>query len=153
VHHGGVGTTTSALRAGVPTVVTPIMLDNPDNSFLVNALGVGVGFEKRLSLVTGAELGEAIVQVITNSTMQQASRDLAEKLLAEDGANGAVKEIQAFWEEYCVTGKFFDVFPGEAPFDYHKFVAQPGVVLLLLLWSIRRFCFSSKPSNQKAKME
>jgi hypothetical protein len=133
VHHGGIGTTASALRAGVPTIITPIMLDNYDNSDLVRSMGVGVGFEKRLADVTGEELGEAILHTISNKTMQQASRKLADGLLAEDGASQAAKEVEAFWEEYCVTGKFFEVFPGKAPFDFPKFVVHVSAALFLLL--------------------
>ena len=157
VHHGGAGTTTSALRAGVPTIVTPVAADQFDNSYLVRAMGVGVGFEKRLGLITGKELGDAILHVMANRTIFQASRNLADKMLAEDGAGTAVKEIEAFWKDYCVTGRFFDVFPGRAPFDWPKFFvvqAIPGCAVLcsLLIRLIRRFFFTT-PNRGKAKIE
>ena len=157
VHHGGAGTTTSAFRAGVPTIVMPVAADQFDNSYLVRALGVGIGFEQRLGRITGKELGDAILHVMTNRTMIQASRNLAHKMLAEDGAGAAVKEIEAFWKEYCVTGKFFNVFPGRAPFDWPKFfIVQviPGYAVLCLIWWIRRFSFATQTKKgDKAKID
>ncbi len=41
VHHGGIGTTAEALRAGVPQLVVPFGWDQHDNGARVAALGVG----------------------------------------------------------------------------------------------------------------
>lgn len=41
VHHGGVGTTSQALRAGVPQVVVPMAFDQFDNAERVEQLGCG----------------------------------------------------------------------------------------------------------------
>ena len=41
IHHGGVGTTAQALRAGVPQLVCPIFGDQGDNGYRVRRLGVG----------------------------------------------------------------------------------------------------------------
>lgn len=41
VHHGGIGTTAEALRAGVPQLVVPFAHDQFDNARRVQALGVG----------------------------------------------------------------------------------------------------------------
>lgn len=41
VHHGGIGTTAEALRAGVPQLVTPFAWDQFDNAARVEALGAG----------------------------------------------------------------------------------------------------------------
>lgn len=42
VHHGGIGTTAEALRAGIPQLVTPFAWDQFDNGARVTALGAGV---------------------------------------------------------------------------------------------------------------
>jgi UDP:flavonoid glycosyltransferase YjiC (YdhE family) len=42
VHHGGVGTTAQALRAGVPQLIVPMAYDQPDNAFRIERLGVGL---------------------------------------------------------------------------------------------------------------
>lgn len=41
VHHGGIGTTSQALRAGVPQLVRPMAYDQFDNAHQVQRLGVG----------------------------------------------------------------------------------------------------------------
>ncbi len=43
VHHGGIGTTAEALRAGTPQLVVPLAHDQFDNAARVQALGVGAG--------------------------------------------------------------------------------------------------------------
>ena len=42
VHHGGIGTTAEALRAGCPQVVVPFFGDQPDHGARITRLGVGV---------------------------------------------------------------------------------------------------------------
>jgi rhamnosyltransferase subunit B len=41
VHHGGIGSTSAALAAGVPQVIRPMSHDQPDNAARVVRLGVG----------------------------------------------------------------------------------------------------------------
>lgn len=41
VHHGGIGTTAQALRAGVPQLIMPMSHDQPDNAARVKRLGAG----------------------------------------------------------------------------------------------------------------
>jgi len=41
VHHGGIGTTAEALRAGVPQVIVPLAYDQFDNAARVTALRTG----------------------------------------------------------------------------------------------------------------
>lgn len=39
VHHGGVGTTSQGLRAGIPTLIVPFAFDQPDNAAHVEKMG------------------------------------------------------------------------------------------------------------------
>jgi UDP:flavonoid glycosyltransferase YjiC (YdhE family) len=41
VHHGGIGTTAQALRAGIPQLIMPLAHDQPDNAARLRRLGVG----------------------------------------------------------------------------------------------------------------
>lgn len=41
VHHGGIGTTSQALAAGIPQLIMPLAHDQPDNAGRVRKLGVG----------------------------------------------------------------------------------------------------------------
>jgi rhamnosyltransferase subunit B len=42
IHHGGIGTTSEALRAGTPQLITPFAWDQFDNGARVAALGAGI---------------------------------------------------------------------------------------------------------------
>jgi rhamnosyltransferase subunit B len=63
VHHGGIGTTAEALRAGTPQLVVPLAHDQFDNGARVTALGVGASLpatrlnERRLVRALGDLLG------------------------------------------------------------------------------------------------
>lgn len=47
IHHGGIGTTAEALRAGTPQVVVPFGWDQFDNGARVASLGVGAVLQQR----------------------------------------------------------------------------------------------------------
>uniref|UniRef100_A0A7S3V838 Erythromycin biosynthesis protein CIII-like C-terminal domain-containing protein n=1 Tax=Chaetoceros debilis TaxID=122233 RepID=A0A7S3V838_9STRA len=64
VHHGSAGTINTSLRSGVPTIITPIFLDQFDMSYVIEELGVGVGFSKQFQQITAKELGYAIKRVL-----------------------------------------------------------------------------------------
>jgi UDP:flavonoid glycosyltransferase YjiC (YdhE family) len=42
VHHGGIGTTAQALKAGVPQLIVPMAYDQPDHAARVVRLGAGL---------------------------------------------------------------------------------------------------------------
>lgn len=95
VHHGGAGTTAAGLRAGVPSVIVPFMGDQPFWAKRVVDLGVGPASIPRKKL-TGALLGEAITEAMTNTSMRRKAVDLGEKLRAEDGVGEVVRFIDKY---------------------------------------------------------
>jgi rhamnosyltransferase subunit B len=51
IHHGGIGTTAEALRAGIPQLIVALAFDQFDNADRVELLGAGLGLTKaRLSM-------------------------------------------------------------------------------------------------------
>jgi rhamnosyltransferase subunit B len=46
VHHGGIGTTAQALRAGIPQIIVPDRFDQPDNAIRIANLGLGAAMMK-----------------------------------------------------------------------------------------------------------
>jgi sterol 3beta-glucosyltransferase len=110
IHHGGAGTTAAAVRAGVPTIITPVLFDQFDYSYVVRELGIGVGFEKRLVTLSGDVLGDAIIRVVGDESIIQKAKEIGARLTAETGADEAVRQIELFWDEYCISGKFHAVF-------------------------------------------
>jgi sterol 3beta-glucosyltransferase len=112
IHHGGAGTTTASFRSGVPSVVAPVLADQFDHSRLVNRLGVGIGFSEQINSLQWQELSEAIRRAVNDSEMKGKASELSKQLLSErNGADVAVEEVEAFWSEYWLTGKFSECFP------------------------------------------
>ncbi len=105
VHHGGAGTTNVSMRSGVPTIITPVFADQFDNAYLVEQLGVGVGFSKQFQKVSVDELASAI-QTVTSQDGEYCgkAKALSEKLLKENGASAVASQVDSYWSEYVTTG-------------------------------------------------
>jgi sterol 3beta-glucosyltransferase len=95
VHHGGAGTTAAALRAGVPSVIVPFLLDQPFWGQRLYELGVGTEPIPRGRL-TADKLTAAILEATTNRPMQDKVAELSKKIVAEDGVGEAVRMIKTF---------------------------------------------------------
>ena len=93
VHHGGAGTTAAALRAGIPTVVIPFILDQPFWGRQVKRLGVGPE-PIPLKQLTTERLATAIRNLVEDSQMRARAAMLGEKIRGEDGVENAVKIIE-----------------------------------------------------------
>ncbi len=95
VHHGGSGTTALALRAGVPSLVTPILFDQFFWGDRVAALGVGprpLPFKR----LTVDRLAAAISGAAADEDMRQRAAGLGRLLAAEDGVSRAVELIEGY---------------------------------------------------------
>ncbi|UKD58062.1 glycosyltransferase [Amycolatopsis sp. FU40] len=75
-HHGGSGTTFSALAAGVPQLVMPHLTDQPDNAALVESAGAGMVLEP--SRVTRTSAREALARLLSPGAAAAAGRLRAE---------------------------------------------------------------------------
>jgi UDP:flavonoid glycosyltransferase YjiC (YdhE family) len=93
IHHGGAGTTGAALRAGVPSLLTPLVGDQHTWAAHVDRLGVGprVGGLRQL---TAEKLAGAIHSAITDAGLRARAAALGEKIRAEDGVGAAVAIIE-----------------------------------------------------------
>eukprot|EP00557_Chaetoceros_sp_GSL56_P003821 CAMPEP_0176498626 /NCGR_PEP_ID=MMETSP0200_2-20121128/12434_1 /TAXON_ID=947934 /ORGANISM="Chaetoceros sp., Strain GSL56" /LENGTH=500 /DNA_ID=CAMNT_0017896871 /DNA_START=55 /DNA_END=1557 /DNA_ORIENTATION=- len=114
VHHGGAGTTTAALRAGVPTIITPLITDQFDYAYVVNQLGCGIGMQQ-LHKISWEDLGNAIVKVVDKKDMAQRALEIAERMRHEDGAMKVVEEVHNFFVDFVDSGKFEQLWPGTKP--------------------------------------
>jgi UDP:flavonoid glycosyltransferase YjiC (YdhE family) len=114
VHHGGAGTTTATMRAGVPTVITPLITDQHDYAYAVNKLGNGIGMQQ-LHKVTWEELGDVILEVVQDEGMKTRASELAVKIRKENGAEKAADAVEDFWKNYGETRRFRELWPGAKP--------------------------------------
>jgi MGT family glycosyltransferase len=88
VHHGGIGTTAQALRAGIPQIVIPKAFDQPDNAMRIAALRLGgVVLSQR---VTDAAIVELCRATLTDQTLRArlaiAARDIRQRCAATEVA-------------------------------------------------------------------
>lgn len=113
IHHGGSGTTGSALRSGRPTIITPVIFDQWDHAHLINQLGCGYGFERRqLHSLKSEDLAMAIETVFKDPQFAKKAKEVEVLVRKENGAIGAAHEIEAFWRDYVVRGEIWRLFPG-----------------------------------------
>jgi UDP:flavonoid glycosyltransferase YjiC (YdhE family) len=95
VHHGGAGTTAEGLRAGVPTMILPFMVDQPFWGRRVKDLGAGPEPipQKKLNV---DRLAQAMDAAVTQPAIRQRAALLGEAIRAEDGLGEAVRRIEEY---------------------------------------------------------
>lgn len=94
VHHGGFGTTASALTAGVPAVVVPHIIDQYYWGQQVALRGVGPDFIPRAKLSVEG-LAAAIRRATEDTTMRRKAAELGQAIRSEpDGLTRAVTLIE-----------------------------------------------------------
>ncbi|QJP99537.1 glycosyltransferase [Herbaspirillum rubrisubalbicans] len=82
VHHGGIGTTAAALRAGVPQLVVPFAYDQFDNGYRVQRLGVGeIAPAKSL---TTAKMIKALIGLLEKEPVRVRCATLAQTMSVEE---------------------------------------------------------------------
>lgn len=91
VHHGGVGTTAQALRAGRPQLIAPYLVDQPDNAARVERLGAGRVLE--LNRYRGDRVAEALRALLNDARYSERAREVGERIANEEGAAAAADII------------------------------------------------------------
>jgi sterol 3beta-glucosyltransferase len=93
VHHGGAGTTGTALLAGIPSLVAPVAVDQFFWGARVSALGVGPRPIPQRELQT-KNLAEGLMKMKERG-MKERARELGERLRREDGIEQSVRALEA----------------------------------------------------------
>lgn len=93
VHHGGIGTCAQALRAGIPQLITPFGMDQPDNASRLVKFGVGekIHIKKYKSPVVEKKLE----RLITDKTIKIRCKQIACKFNNLDPVDHICKTIEA----------------------------------------------------------
>lgn len=78
VHHGGIGATSQALRAGVPQLIRPVAYDQFDNSD--RAVGLGVAQEILPGKYTPRAVAGALNTLGTDAALRQRCKEVALRL-------------------------------------------------------------------------
>jgi sterol 3beta-glucosyltransferase len=95
VHHGGAGTTAAGLRAGKPTVICPLLGDQPFWGRLVAERGLGPQ-PIPLRKLTPAGLAAAIQQAVGDRAIGQRTAAIGAQIRAEDGVGTAVALLERY---------------------------------------------------------
>jgi UDP:flavonoid glycosyltransferase YjiC (YdhE family) len=90
VHHGGIGTTSQALRAGVPQLVRPMGYDQFDNAFHIQRLGAGHRLLPRTYRV--ANVTHALQALLNDATVRKRCRAIAVQAQEDGDAIGTAVE-------------------------------------------------------------
>ncbi len=95
VYHGGVGTLSQALAAGIPHVIMPMAHDQPDNAVRIKCLGVGDYLWP--NQFRGPRLAKMLDRLLSSSKVAAACRDYSARLIDDDAIGKTCDVIEATW--------------------------------------------------------
>lgn len=98
IHHGGAGTTSAGIRAGIPNIVIPFMADQPFWGNRVHAVGAGPKpiLVKNIS-VNG--LMQTIIEAESN-VIRDRAQIVGQNIRSENGVEHAVLLIESYMSEF-----------------------------------------------------
>lgn len=97
VHHGGVGTTAQALRAGKPQLITPFAGDQPDNAMRMCRLGVARQLTP--AAYTPRRAAADLAALTSDPALTRRAAEIGRDVAAERGAAVAADLIEAMLHE------------------------------------------------------
>jgi rhamnosyltransferase subunit B len=97
VHHGGIGSMSQAMAAGVPQVIAAQAHDQFDNAQRVGRLGVGQSMLHRR--VSGRRLAARLAPLLESTTVRDRCRELASRLARVDGLADMAVAIEGRLED------------------------------------------------------
>ncbi len=92
VHHGGIGTTAQALRAGKPMLVVPFAFDQPDNAYRVTRQGVARTIYR--SGYCAHRAATELKTLLADTTFSRRAEQVGEVVRAEKGLAAACDAIE-----------------------------------------------------------
>jgi len=102
VHHGGIGTSAQALRAGVPQLVAPCSYDQLDNAARLQRLGVSVTVLRKR--YTADHVASALTRLLADPARSARCASCASQFGAGDGLAAAVDAIERAWGRRGAAG-------------------------------------------------
>jgi UDP:flavonoid glycosyltransferase YjiC (YdhE family) len=93
IHHGGAGTTSASLHAGIPTITLPLAIDQFFWGERIYKIGVGPKPIPQRKL-TAEKLANAIQIALSDEAMKAKAKTVSEKLSLENGTQVAVSQMR-----------------------------------------------------------
>ncbi len=98
VHHGGAGTTSAALCAGIPQIVVPFMADQPFWGSRVHAIGVAPK-PIRVNQLSVDKMVRAMAEAESKAILERAQAT-GQRIRSEEGVTNAVKLIESYADAF-----------------------------------------------------
>ncbi|APU15480.1 MULTISPECIES: activator-dependent family glycosyltransferase [Actinoalloteichus] len=102
VHHGGAGTYSTALAAGVPQLIIPNMFDTVLKARQLTDLGAGLHIHS--ADLTGAEVRAGLVRMLTEPSFQESAARLRQESLADPTPGELVPILESMTMKYRTEG-------------------------------------------------
>ena len=94
VHHGGVGTTSQGLRAGIPTLIVPFAFDQSDNA--AHAARLGTSRTLYRCSYKAERVASELDKLLNKSQYALKAKEVGSRLRSENGAAAASDLIEDF---------------------------------------------------------
>jgi rhamnosyltransferase subunit B len=91
VHHGGIGSTSQGLLAGIPQILMPLAHDQFDNAERIRRLGAGIGIPA--TKLNARTLKAGLDRVLQSADVSSACQQLASRLMRRDGLQRSAEVI------------------------------------------------------------
>lgn len=89
VHHGGIGTMSQGLAAGIPQLIMHMAHDQPDNADRLERLGAGLGLT--VSQFTPERVAAALTKLLTETGFRKAAVDCANRIANAPDADALMR--------------------------------------------------------------
>jgi len=93
-HHGGIGTTSAALAAGIPQLIMPLAHDQPDNLARLKRMQVGDGLVPKK--YRAAAVAEKLSRLISSPEVQASCAEVAKRFVGVDPYAQTVELVESF---------------------------------------------------------
>jgi rhamnosyltransferase subunit B len=93
VHHGGIGSTSQAMLAGIPQLLMPLAHDQFDNAARIRRLGIGTSIPSHK--FTGPRLTAMLQRLLGSLSVERACRGVAAQMAQRDGISRAADAVEA----------------------------------------------------------
>ncbi|MHB8902175.1 MAG: nucleotide disphospho-sugar-binding domain-containing protein [Thermoguttaceae bacterium] len=99
IHHGGIGSTSQAMAAGIPQVLMPLAHDQFDNAARIRRLGLGDSIAVRQ--FTGARLARQLRRLLVSTEIAGACNEVARRLEDRTGLARSAAAVEAMAGRAC----------------------------------------------------
>ncbi len=93
ISHGGIGTLSAALAAGIPQIVKPMFADQFDNAARLQRLGVGETLWRKN--FRGETVAQLLDRLLSSAQVQERCRELAQRLRGQDALGATCDLIES----------------------------------------------------------